>query len=103
MNLLDSAAVPAAVGSMCVLANSLKTIHAHSLLFTVSCGNNTYVLYVDKHREHYAFTLYTSEPILKLTAPTNSFEHCRKVLILLNCFAQCRLFFITLLNSFASC
>ena len=70
MNLLDSAAVPAAVGSMCVLANSLKTIHAHSLLFTVSCGNNTYVLYVDKHREHYAFTLYTSEPILKLTAPT---------------------------------
>ena len=70
MNLLDSAAVPAAVGSMCVLANSLKTFHAHSLLFTVSCGNNTYVLSVDKHREHYTFTLYTSEPILKLADPT---------------------------------
>ena len=71
MNLLDSAAVPAAVGSMCVLANSLKTFHAPSLLFTVSCGNNTYVLQVDKHREHYTFTLYTSEPILKLADPTN--------------------------------
>ena len=33
----------------------------------------------------------------------NSFEDCRKVLILLNCSAQCCVFFITLLNSFASC
>ena len=37
---------------------------------TVSHGNNTYVFSVDKHREHYIFALNTSEPILRLTAPT---------------------------------
>ena len=26
--------------------------------------------YVEKHSEHYIFALYTSEPILMLTAPT---------------------------------
>ena len=42
---------------------------------TVSHGNNTYVFSVDKHREHYIFALNTSEPILRLAAPTTVLSH----------------------------
>ena len=47
-----------------------KPMHAQRVFSTVSHGNNTYVFSVDKHREHYIFALNTSEPILRLAAPT---------------------------------
>ena len=72
LKLLDSGTAPAAVGGGVYVQIPWKpkrSIYAHSVLSTVSYGNNTYVFSVDKHREHYIFAFNTSEPILICNRP----------------------------------